>query len=146
MRAGRSNSRPRIKGLLIPWGEDLSVTCWDKGMPAQRTFGQRAAPQPPAPPIKPRPTADLPAGSATPVAAAPVSLPPDGPSIEDEIQEWKKARTFRFPWRQFYVMAGLCFGIGSFVLPDTVSDDVQWLLYALAAASFYAGLHKRKNA
>jgi hypothetical protein len=43
-------------------------------------------------------------------------------------------------------MAGLCFGIASFVLPDSVSDDLQWLLYVLAAASLYAGLRKRKNA
>jgi hypothetical protein len=114
-------------------------------MPAQRTFGQRALAQPPAPQVKPRPMADLPARNAGSVSAAPVSPLPDGPSIEDELREWKKARTFHIPWRQIYVMAGLCFGIGSFVLPDTVSDDVQWLLYALAAASFYAGLRKPKK-
>jgi hypothetical protein len=40
-------------------------------------------------------------------------------------------------------VASLCFGIASFVLPDTVNDGVQWLLYALAAASLYGGVAKR---
>ena len=42
-------------------------------------------------------------------------------------------------------MAGLCFGIASFVLPATVNDAVQWPLYALTAISLYVGLRKRKN-
>jgi hypothetical protein len=39
--------------------------------------------------------------------------------------------------------ASLCFGIASLVLPDTVNDAVNWLLYALTAASLYAGLRRR---
>ena len=71
-----------------------------------------------------------------------------GPSIDDELREWKQARkmAFQIPWRQLFVMAGLSFGIASFVLPDSLSDDLDWPLYALAAASFYAGLRKRRNA
>ena len=42
-------------------------------------------------------------------------------------------------------MAGLCFGIASFVLPATVNETLQWPLYALTAISLYAGLHKRKT-
>lgn len=49
------------------------------------------------------------------------------------------------PWRQLSLMAGLCFGIASFVLPDSINDAVQWPLYALTAASFYTGLRKRKS-
>jgi hypothetical protein len=72
----------------------------------------------------------------------------EGPSVEDELREWKQARkkTFQIPWRQLSLVAGLCFAIASFVLPDSVSDDLQWLLYALAAASFYAGFRKRGQA
>jgi hypothetical protein len=42
-------------------------------------------------------------------------------------------------------MATLCFGIASFALPDSVNDNVQWLLYALGAASLYAGFRKRQR-
>jgi len=67
------------------------------------------------------------------------------PSIDDELREWKLARkrNFEIPWRPLSLMATLCFGIGSFALPDSVNDNVQWLLYALAAASLYAGFRKR---
>jgi hypothetical protein len=67
------------------------------------------------------------------------------PSIHDELREWKLARkrNFEIPWRPLSVMATLCFGIASFALPDSVNDNVQWLLYALTAASLYVGFRKR---
>jgi hypothetical protein len=66
-------------------------------------------------------------------------------SFDDELRQWKLARkqNFEIPWRPLSLMATLCFGIASFVLPDSVNDNVQWLLYALAAASLYAGFRKR---
>jgi hypothetical protein len=69
------------------------------------------------------------------------------PSLDDELREWKSARkqNFEIPWRPLSLMATLCFGIASFVLPDSVNDNVQWLLYALAAASLYAGFRKRRR-
>ena len=69
------------------------------------------------------------------------------PSLDDELRQWKLARkrNFEIPWRPLSLMATLCFGIASFVLPDLVNDDVQWLLYALAAASLYAGFRKRRR-
>ena len=107
-------------------------------MELRRTFGRRAAPQPTAP------RAAIPA----PVQPIVSSLPPDVtfPSVEDEIEAWKAARgsVVAFPWRQLSLMAGLCFGIASFVLPATVNAAIQWPLYALAAISLYVGLHKRK--
>jgi hypothetical protein len=120
-------------------------------MATQRTFGHRTGPQPQAPQVKPRPPANLSKNKITDIEPATASLnplPSEGPSIDDELREWKQARkkTFQIPWRQLSVMAGLCFGIASFVLPDSVSDNLQWLLYALAAASFYAGFRRRKNA
>lgn len=110
-------------------------------MEQRRNFGRRAVSQPIVSPM----TTPAPAGSA---GFIPSSLPDDvaPTSIEDEIAAWKASRgpVVSFPWRQLSLMAGLCFGIASFVLPDTVNDAVQWPLYALTAASLYAGLHKRK--
>jgi hypothetical protein len=107
-------------------------------MDSRRSFGRRAASLP-----------------TVPQAVAPEPVPEPGlshlpdtahPSVEDEIAAWKAARgsVVPFPWRQLSLMAGLCFGIASFVLPATVNDTMQWPLYMLAAVSFYVGLHKRK--
>jgi hypothetical protein len=67
------------------------------------------------------------------------------PPIDDEFQEWKKARKRHsgLPWRQLSLMASVSFGIASLVLPDSVSDTLDWVLYALMAASAYAGLQQR---
>ncbi|MBI1361251.1 MAG: hypothetical protein GC155_13320 [Alphaproteobacteria bacterium] len=68
-------------------------------------------------------------------------------SVDDELREWKASRKtpFRVPWRQLSLMASLCFGIASFVLPDSVNDAVNWLLYGLMAVSFYVGVTGRKK-
>ncbi len=85
--------------------------------------------------------------STGPSVERPVRLPEKSelPSLDDELREWKEARqrNFEIPWRPLSLMATLCFGIGSLALPDAVNDNVQWLLYALAAASLYAGFRKR---
>lgn len=47
------------------------------------------------------------------------------------------------PWRQLALMASLCFGIASFVLPESISDELDWLLYSLMAISAYVGFSKR---
>ena len=111
-------------------------------MESRRTFGRRAVPQAPAP-------CAMPQAPSRPVEPIPSSLSPDVSlaSIDDEIAAWKAARgpVIPFPWRQLLLMAGLCFGIASFVLPATVNDAVQWPLYALTAISLYVGLRKRKN-
>jgi hypothetical protein len=83
-------------------------------------------------------------------ASAPVTTPQPRdavtPTLDSELQDWKVARAgnFKFPWRQLSLMASLCFGIASFVLPDSVNDGLQWLLYGLVAAGLYAGLAKRR--
>ena len=132
-------------------------------MPSRQSFGRRAMPQPPAPQaiepsqaLEPLQPAGLPpilklsqpvkqASLPEPVAPLPPETPL--PSIEDEIAAWKASRRsiLSFPWRPLSLTAGLCFGAASFVLPDSVNDTVQWLLYALAAVSFYVGLHKRRS-
>jgi hypothetical protein len=70
------------------------------------------------------------------------------PPIDDEFREWKKARKRHsgLPWRQLSLMASVSFGIASLVLPDSVSDTLDWVLYALMAATAYAGLSRRWSA
>lgn len=113
-------------------------------------FGRRTGPQHSIRPAG----SEIPAAKAglfptiTPVPASPslseigqISAAP----VDHELQEWKKARrrSFRLPWRQLSLLASLCFGVASLVLPDTVNENVDWLLYALMAASFYAGISAR---
>jgi hypothetical protein len=88
------------------------------------------------------------AQSTGPSIERPVRLPEsEFASLDDELRQWKLARrqNFEIPWRPLSLMATLCFGIASFALPDSVNDNVQWLLYALAAASLYAGFRKRRR-
>lgn len=68
-------------------------------------------------------------------------------SLEDELYQWKRDRRkhFGLPWRQILLMASVCFGVGSFVLPDLVNDTVQWLLLGLAALGLIAGLSARRK-
>lgn len=71
---------------------------------------------------------------------------PDLPSVEQELLEWRRGRQgFKVPWRPLSLMASLCFGIASLVLPASVNDNVQWLLYGLMAAGLYAGFSKRRR-
>lgn len=117
-------------------------------MQNHRTFGRRGGPRP-APTRLP--------GTIETVAAV-TKIKPAGRSVEhamiepeafppldDELRQWKRERkrNFEIPWRPLSLMATLCFGIASFVLPDSVNENVDWLLYALAAASLYAGFRKK---
>ena len=72
-------------------------------------------------------------------------LPVDSP-VEDELAEWKATRkhAFKLPWRPLSLVASLCFGVASFVLPDNVNDAVNWLLYGLMAMSFFVGVTGKK--
>lgn len=56
-------------------------------------------------------------------------------SVDDELAEWKRSRRRVIPWRQISLMATLSLGIASLVLPDDVNEPVEWLVYALTAAS-----------
>lgn len=70
-------------------------------------------------------------------------------TLDEELQAWKaerrRAHLTRIPWRQLSLMASLCFGIAAFVLPDSVNDWVDWLLYGLMGASFIAGFVGRRR-
>jgi len=110
-------------------------------MATARTFGRRNASPP---------TLAHTAPQAYRPEAETLTVPTDWSSADAELDDWKRARKpvafpFALPWRQVFLMAGLCFGVASFVLPDTVNDAVDWLLYALAAMSFYAGLRRKRG-
>ena len=70
-----------------------------------------------------------------------------GSTSDDGLRDWKRARrqSYRVPWRQLSLMASLCFGVAAFVLPDRVSDTLDWLLYGLMVASFVAGIRRRRQ-
>ncbi|HVV66216.1 MAG TPA: hypothetical protein VHC42_12165 [Rhizomicrobium sp.] len=72
---------------------------------------------------------------------------PSEPTLDEEMRAWKEARgsKFQMPWRQLALMASLCFGIASFVLPDSISGDLDWLLWGLMGASAYVGFRKRRE-
>ncbi len=110
-----------------------------RGQPLPRTTRQYAHAAPPA------------AASRidVPVASEPIRRPElvRASSVDSELEDWKKQRrkNFIIPWRPLYIMASVTFGVASFVLPDSVNSDVNYLLYFLMAASFYAGIKKRRQ-
>lgn len=119
-------------------------------MTNQRPFGRRSNPQPQ--PLR----AGLRLDGCVPGATSIIADVPPGPSsllhqeittpyVDDELRGREQAvkRPFKMPWRQIALMASLCFGIASFVLPDSLNDQLDWVLYGLMALSAYAGLSKR---
>jgi hypothetical protein len=79
--------------------------------------------------------------------SVPLSEKSEVPSVDEELRKWKLAckQNFEIPWRPLSLLASLFFGIASFALPDSVNDIAQWPLYALAAASCYAGFRRRRR-
>ena len=127
-------------------------------MNGQKTFGRRSTPQPLRAALKrDAPALDVESVYAGTPSIAPVFAGPSAdeltrlhkeivsPSANDEWHEREQPveRNFKVPWRQVALMASLCFGIASFVLPDTINDDLDWLLYGLMAISAYVGLSNR---
>jgi len=119
-------------------------------MADQRPFGRRTNPQ--RQPLRAREEFRVVPPSTKPVfVEASLDHPSmaqreiSSPHVDHELREWKQARKrdFKIPWRQMSLMASLCFGIASFVLPDSVDENLDWLLYGLMAASLYAGLSRR---
>jgi hypothetical protein len=102
---------------------------------APRSFGKRAAPAR--------------AANAAPRRAEHDAAPPDSIRWTDtpdtELEDWKRGRRYRLPWRQISFTASLCFGIAALVLPDSVNGVVDWLLYGMAAASFVNSLRKQRT-
>jgi hypothetical protein len=107
-----------------------------------KTFGRRTGFVPPASsrsaPARGRVEA------AQPTMVAHTTVPP---AIDHELQQWRQARrkAYRLPWAQLSLMASLCFGVASLVLPDSVNENVNWLLYALSAMSLVAWFTARRR-
>ena len=119
-------------------------------MANRQAFGRRASPQ--AFPAPPRRAPVQPTQASQPVGAevaAPAGMPDDQTSLDAELSAWKQERgsQFKMPWSQLSLMASLCFGIASFVLPDSVNSKVNWLLWGLtimAAWVWYSNRQKKK--
>ena len=114
------------------------------------SFGRRATVQRTEQKPEPQaaPTARVPAAAAAlaTARAEPIRLSAAdaiSPDIDREIEEWKRARGMRIPWRQICLIASLSFAIAWFVLPDSVNDAVNWLLLGLSGASFISGVVPR---
>jgi hypothetical protein len=105
-----------------------------------RSFGRRTTAQPQRPLARavPQPAAvEVPGEPAFSLEMQP------SPDVDAELREWKAQRSFRIPWRQLSLMASVCFGLASFVLPDSVNAGVDWVLYGLSAMSFYVWISGR---
>jgi hypothetical protein len=108
-------------------------------------FGRRITQQAQA--VAPKPLARVAEPVAEPAPAVLATNVPQDVSVDHELQAWKETRgsQFKIPWRQLYLMASLCFGIASFVLPDSVNENVDYLLWGLSAMSAYAWYTGRKK-
>jgi hypothetical protein len=107
-----------------------------------KTFGRKAPARAPAPRAAKAPLEfGTPVKTPEPVAEPTVPLPLEAsvttPSVDDEVDAWKKTRKVSLPWRQLRLLASLFFGVASLALTGTVGETVDWLLYGLSAASFF---------
>ena len=114
-------------------------------MAYRQAFGRRVSPQAlPAPPRR----APVPAPQpVAPEVIAPIVVPGDQPSLDAELSVWKQERgsQFKIPWSQLSLMASLCFGIASFVLPDSVNSKVNWLLWGLTIMAAWVWYSNRRK-
>jgi hypothetical protein len=92
-------------------------------------------------------------------ASASESVLPDLPSlppadhhddVDTEIAEWNalrkaKRRSFREPWRTTSIVAGLGFGLSSWLLPDSVSNIMELVTGGLALAAFVVGFRPQST-
>jgi hypothetical protein len=119
-------------------------------MANRQAFGRRINPQAVQRPqhLGVPPAAERgPAPEAPPETAPPVPDTAEDPSTDAELHAWKVARgsRFRMPWSQLSLVASLFFGVASFVLPDSVNDSVDWLLWGLSIVSFCVWFSNRRK-
>lgn len=117
----------------------------------QKPFGRRVhepSRSPPSAPPRVHVSRVVDAIDARSISQASLARSETGPTSDDELRDWKRARrqSYQLPWRQLSLMASLCFGVASLVLPDTVSDTLDWTLYSLMVTSFVAGVRRRREA
>jgi hypothetical protein len=104
------------------------------------SFGRRTAPKPSQPPL-PQVTK-----FARPSAASARVETVFADPVTEELKAWKKSRGPSPYLRPLALTASLCFGIASLALPAAINDWVQYPLYALSAASLYAGFRRKHMA
>ncbi len=106
---------------------------------SSNSFGRRSTAKP----------APAPLPLMTKFARPATTVPPRGETarptaVEDELKAWKKSRGPSPYLKPLALTASLCFGVASLALPSAVNDWVQYPLYALSAASLYAGFRRRR--
>jgi hypothetical protein len=101
------------------------------------SFGRRTTPIPPPAPLPVMTKFVRPGSPPTRAEPSPEN------SLEDELKAWKKSRGPSRYLKPLSLAASLCFGVASVVLPASVNDWVQYPLYALSAASLYAGFRHK---
>jgi len=112
---------------------------------AHKAFGRRDNPNRR---IAVQPQAPCPPEDALPVRTVSIERVPESeaPDVDEELRAWKiersRTRPFQVAWGPLSLMASLCFGIASFVLPDSLNDNFGTLLDVLSALAFFAWLAK----
>ena len=105
----------------------------------QPSFGRRTTVAPPAPlPVMTK-------FSRSGTGQARAERAPGDP-VADELKAWKKSRGPSPYLKPLALAASLSFGVASLALPASVNDWVQYPLYALSAASLYAGFRRKRAA
>jgi hypothetical protein len=122
-------------------------------MPQQKTFGRKVPAQDwgasGAPGIPAVPKAVQAPNSVLPNLS---SLPPPDTrdDVDAEVAEWNalrkaKRRSFREPWRTTSIVAGLGFGLSSWLLPDSVANIMELITSGLALAAFVVGFRPQST-
>ncbi len=130
-------------------------------MQRAKAFGRRAQASPVArpaarivraePAVEPAIVTPDPEQVIAPSAPPPLDILAPAPlSVEQELEEWKKARrirkrSFREPWRTVSIVAGIAFAPSSFLLPPDVATVADLALGVLTIGSIYAGWRQRKT-
>ena len=103
-------------------------------------------PSPPPAFGRARPAENRPPLPAKGRALAAAILPKPNDAAAAELSAWNRTRERNpFPWRQLSLVGGLCFGVASLVLPDSVNDAAAYALYAIAGIGFIGGLSRRRK-
>src|SRR5262249_32118905 len=109
-------------------------------------------------PLSPRPAGAARISPAIPVEAAhepllldtPLPPLPRGDDVDAEVAEWNalrkaKRRSFREPWRTTSIVAGVGFGLSSWLLRDSVANITELVTGGLALAAFVVGFRPQST-
>jgi hypothetical protein len=117
-------------------------------MASQKSFGRKVPVPSPARRAAPAPQ---PLASPEPLLLdTPLPSLGRGDDVDAEVAEWNalrkaKRRSFREPWRTTSIVAGVGFGLSSWLLPDSVADIAQLVSGGLALAAFVVGFRPQST-